>query len=319
MQRRLQPRPAHASSRIPGRAFRAATNARQHDWVSHVQAALGNQATARILASHNADAAEPYRKVEREEGQPAEEGGPAEAPVTGQPAASEPGEETNYASLPSLGAPAANKPQRLPIVAGLHRNVTVRRGAVPLDSNHFGLTASELATSNMHVAVGPTSSVYVVDGQLDHTITWDVWSGAGPTGQTNIKSEADPNITSGNYRDVARDLRPDDHGVPPRINYWAEDLSAKHEIFHAFSHMRYYREGLELALGWLNGKTATSDAEVVRLVEKARNRIAAYGASKTQTSMGSTEERAAYEAGAPAYLARSEAILQKGRAGGYPP
>lgn len=237
--------------------------------------------------------------------------------VTGQPVSSEPGEEPGYASLPSLGAPAKNKPPELPIIAGLHHKVDVKRGAVPLSAEIFGLTMSEVATENMHIAPAPTIDAFIVNGDMVHKITWDVFEDIGPKDQVDITSVSDPDITSGNYREVAKDLKPGDGNVSPREGFFASDLTKRHEMFHIFRHVRYYREGLALGLKWLNGRTAKSVNEVVELVGKMREKIDDYGRTKTDPSL-SGEEHDAYEAGAPLYLARSEDILKKGRAGDYP-
>ena len=261
-------------------------------------------------------------EIEDEE-KPLEHWGPRELPATeeppviGQPAAGEPGKGPGYALLPSTRAPAKKKPPELPIIAGLHYKVDPQRGAVPLSTEIFGLTMSEVATENIHIAPAPTANAFIVNGDMMHKITWDVFEDIGPRNQVDITSIDDPDITAGNFREVAEDLKPGEGNIPPRKGYFASDLTKHHEIFHVHRHVHYYREGLALGLKWLNGRRAKSVNEVVDLVAKMRQKISDYGWAKTNPSL-SGEEHDAYEAGAPLYLLRSGEILRKGRAGDYP-
>lgn len=171
----------------------------------------------------------------------------------------------------------------------------------------FNLTLSGINVTH-------AGSQFNVTATVDNPITFQVASG----GDTDISSETDSDITQGNYPDVVRDLTPDMsdlNGRPPRDSFWAEDLCIEHERFHANEDLMYSRQGVAASQTWLNSQSAGNVAAVQSLLAQVPARVS----SSTHTAMAfpAREERA-YGAGAPAYLARANAIKTKGDAGDYP-
>ncbi|HBL14860.1 MAG TPA: hypothetical protein DD379_26415, partial [Cyanobacteria bacterium UBA11162] len=196
-----------------------------------------------------------------------------------------------------------------------HVPSVARGGAGP---SGFGVTRSQIRFTN--VTITPSTGTFTVTGDLVHDITWQVRSGTGPSGQIDIQDENDSDITAGNYQQVARDLTPNmssDNGRPPRTNFWAEDLTIRHELFHA----RNQREAsfgpqcTTAAQTWLNAQTAASAADIQNtlLRQALTEGIRVFNALVAAP----TTEGDAYGDGAPLYRSRANAIKTKGDAGGY--
>src|SRR5215471_14382563 len=103
------------------------------------------------------------------------------------------------------------------------------------------------------------------------------------------------------------------NGRPPRILFWAQDLTLAHELFHVNERQGFARTGVAEAQTWLNGRTAGSVADVNALLAHVPGKVLA----SSRAHNPGKEERA-YGAGAPAYTARADAIRARGRAGEYP-
>ncbi len=151
---------------------------------------------------------------------------------------------------------------------------------------------------------------------MENPITFNVAGG----GKTNISSENDAALTHANFPTAASDLTPnmgDLGGRPPRTTFWAQDLTVVHEQFHVGERQRFARTGVASAQTWLSGQTAADVAGVNALLAQVPGRVI----TSSQALMNPGKEERAYGAGAPAYLARANAITAKGArgaAGGYP-
>jgi len=192
-----------------------------------------------------------------------------------------------------------------------------RGGGAP---SGFGVTRSRLGRWK-NVVVGPASGgAFPVTADLTYTILWQVRGGTGPGGQVDIPNASAAVLHQGNYADAARDLTPnmgDLGGRPPRAAFWAEDLTERHELFHADERSRFGGEGVTRAQTWLNGQTAATQTEVTTLLTRARtDTLSAHIASK-MTYPG--KEERAYGDGAALYQARAAEITRKGDANGYGP
>ncbi|HEX8621842.1 MAG TPA: hypothetical protein VF718_07700 [Allosphingosinicella sp.] len=153
-----------------------------------------------------------------------------------------------------------------------------------------------------------------VTATVSNPITFNVAGG----GKTNIGSETDAAITHANFATVASDLTPnmgDLGGRPPRTQFWASDLTVIHEQFHVGERQTFGAAGVVSAQTWLNGQTAGSVADVNALLAQVPGRVIAH--SQANMTMPGKEQRA-YGAGAPAYLARANAVTARGTAGLYP-
>jgi len=152
---------------------------------------------------------------------------------------------------------------------------------------------------------------------LENPITFNV---ASP--KTSIASANDPALTNANYATAASDLTPDmsvQGGKPPRTQFWARDLTTRHEHFHAKERSKFGKAGAKQAEAWLNTQTASSVADVQQLIAQVPARVI----QSSQAAAGTVDEKEsrAYGDGAPKYKARAKAIKKKGdkgAKGGYP-
>lgn len=234
------------------------------------------------------------------------------APSSGEQAAAvtEP-EEGQTVQLPDVKVPAmAEVAQRDPIAAALVYNGSIAQSGPAPDP--FGET-KPFTHALSGVSVTRMVGNFIVSATVDNPITFQVNGGA----DTSIASENDAAITQANYRTVATDLTPnmhDENGRPPRTQFWAEDLTIRHERFHAQEDFNFGRQGVEDARTWLNTREAGDVAGVQALLNQVPGKVA-HTVAAGMTFPG-LEERA-YGDGAPVYKARADAVKTKGDAGGY--
>jgi hypothetical protein len=227
---------------------------------------------------------------------------------------SDSGEADNSNTLPATSTGVAIRVPDvvIPELAALNRSDAVNAtftysssiaqgGAAPTG---FGVTRS-FSSRLSGISITPNSGTFDVAATFEHPITYQIRSGTGPSGQKDIASATDSDITSSNYTTVVSDLTPnmsDLNGRPPRTGFWAEDLTLRHELVHVNDDNANGPGAMASVTTWLNGQTAASVAQV-------RGLLAALS-----TPAG---ERHAYGDGAPAYRARANRIKAKGDAGDY--
>jgi hypothetical protein len=252
-----------------------------------------------------------------------EEAPPAGGAAAAAPAAAEPGteeaagpEEEVTVSLPDITVPAlANVAKTDAVSPGFSYSGSIARGgAAPTG---FGVTHSFDSTLT-GVTTTLKKKVYTVKATLEHPIQWEVRSGTGPDAQIDIAGETDADITSVNYGDVVSDLTPDMtdlNGRPPRNDFWAEDLTIRHEKVHAADDKKNGPGAMRVASKWLSKQTAASVADVTTLLGEIPDRFAAALLAALSTEAG---EKHAYGDGASSYKGRAKAIKKRGDAGKYP-
>jgi hypothetical protein len=231
------------------------------------------------------------------------------------------GETVRFSSLPAIEVPA----QWDAIKTTLTHEPTINQirppARAPAIMTKFGQTDGRIEVNKS--SGRPGNGTFLVELYIENVITF--WVAGG--NRTNIASDADPNITQGNYQTVVSDLTPSPTEVhargldllknqPPRSLFWAEDLTIAHERFHADEHEKFGREGAIAARDWLDGQTAQTLNEVEVLVGRVPQMIA-------QRIVGAMAppavEQRAYDNGAADYTARARAIKTKGDARGYVP
>lgn len=200
---------------------------------------------------------------------------------------------------------------------------SIKPTAAPRKPGKFGETNPYFAFEKPGPSATQTAGTFKVTGTIEARITFWVDSG----GRTDIASDSDPDITQHNYPTVVSDLTPSPKAVnsgglklyknqPPRTKFWAEDLTIKHEGFHADENVKFGQEGVTLAQNWLNKQTARTYDDVGALLDRVNPMIA----KKVDTEMALPgRELRAYDDGAPDYLARAQAVKRKGDANGYVP
>lgn len=201
-----------------------------------------------------------------------------------------------------------------------YQTTVSRGGAGP---SGYGVTRSTAAWKNVNISSSFgtffNSGVYTVTGDFEYKVRWQVRSGTGPSSEVDIANDADPDVKACNYQYIAKDLTPnmgDLNGRPPRDDYWAEDLTEKHELFHANERSTFGRDGATAAQTWLNTQTASS-ANQVRNTLLPQALDEGKRAINTRMAAPPGKEQRAYGDGAPSYLARATSIKTKGDAGDY--
>src|SRR6185436_11765170 len=148
----------------------------------------------------------------------------------------------------------------------------------------------------------------------------DIDWGIAAHGHTNISSENDPVVTKDTYAAIAADLTTDATGRPTRATYWCQDITEKHEKFHATDDIGRATLYLPTAQSFINGKTITnpsdpvaSQVEVSAMLETMRANVQADG----WAWYGGGGENRAYADGKATYDARVAAINAKATTAGW--
>ena len=191
-----------------------------------------------------------------------------------------------------------------------------RKGPAPAG---FGLTSPNVLRT--FASTNHVNGVWETPVSLHIAVPWQVGSG----GRTDIPSQEAVAITQKNYQTVVDDLTPPAKsgvvgglnlhaGQPPRTQFWAEDLTIKHEEFHADEDVKFGREGADQAQKWLDTQTAQDADEVGTHLDKVPGMAAKW--IDTKMAKPASELRA-YADGAPEYQARVDAIQSLGDSKGY--
>ena len=234
------------------------------------------------------------------------------APASATPPPTAELNEGETVQLPDISIPAmAAIAQRDPVNSTLTYNGTITQdGPLPAPFGETKPYTHALSSPSVTRSAGN----FVVTATVDNPITFQVTGGS----DTDIASETDSAITQSNYSTVASDLTPDmsdENGRPPRTQFWARDLTIRHERFHAQEDFSFGGQGTTAAQSWLNGQAAADVAGVNTLLGQVPGRVANTVAAGMR--FPGLEERA-YGDGAPSYLARATAIKRRGDANGYP-
>ncbi len=352
--RRDTPTALAAAPELLASALSRSDAASREDIVARLQAAGGNQEVGRLLGSGTTRTEvvrHPFTATIRSDGPPeagkdahetealidkagsAEtKGVPGAAPAatgskaqTGSeaPARSGGGTETPGAAqttgppqpLPDIHLPALDQLERCDqLAAALGYSGSIAKGGAQPPG--FGVTRSfSSSLTNITFASGP--GVYVITATLEHPITYQVRSGTGPQGQTDVGSDTDAAITAANYASVAADLTPnmsDLNGRPPRSSYWSEDLTNKHELVHANDDKGNGPLAMVQVMAWLNTQTVSGLWDLMSTLNQIPGRFAANLLAALSTVDG---EKHAYGDGASSYKARADSISAKGAKGDY--
>jgi hypothetical protein len=238
--------------------------------------------------------------------------GPAPAPAGpgAAPAGQGPADGTTI-TIPDIVKPELEHIHACDSIAGIiPYNGTVVGGETP-PGNAFGICRfGDVRVTGITITL--TASVYQVRGTIENRIKWGVQA----LGRTDISGDGDSDITAANYSTVSTDLTPNmssSGGRPPRSQFWANDLTQQHELFHANDVRAQGPGAATSAVSWISSQTATDVAGVQALVDQIPNRVV----RTIVAGMGEPAEVRAYGAGAGAYRGRATAIKTKGDAGNY--
>jgi hypothetical protein len=180
-------------------------------------------------------------------------------------------------------------------------NATITHGGVAPGATEFGLTEWTANVSGFEALAA--SGAYAVTATINCPIEWEVHD----LGRTNVASASDPALTRANYSTAASDLTPNmssDGGRPPRTQFWARDLTERHEQFHAGDFKTRGQAAFNLAQTWVGTQTASSEDEAKRKVDAIPGRMRTYIVANYIPGA----ETRAYGDGAPSYATRAAAI-----------
>ncbi len=189
------------------------------------------------------------------------------------------------------------------------------------DPGDFGTTRPNYKIA--HVAAVPHAQSFDVTGDINADITFSVTS----LGKKNIASDSDPNITQTNYPDVVKDLTPSPATVtrsggtiyknqPPRNQFWAEDITIKHERFHADEDVSFGQQGVTAAQNWMNTQRVAKIDDIALLIQPTIDKVR--DTVVVAMALPGRELRA-HAFTASTYSNRAQAIKRKGDAKGYVP
>lgn len=212
-------------------------------------------------------------------------------------------------SLPDISMSVESQADDVDAIASKIRySATVNKGGAP---SAFGVTRwGNFKITGIKVKL--KNAVYKVGFKLKNPIVFNVASG----GRENISSKNDADLTNANYPTASTDLTPRmgvQGGKPLRSQFWAKDLTLRHERFHSRERKRLNKAGAADAQTWLNTQVATTEEEVKTLIEQVPDKVI----ESSQAAVGSLDEKEsrAYGDGAPSYQARADAIKKKGDKG----
>lgn len=333
--RRLQRKAKHEDELPPLLGDRAALDPSRlgHRDVLKLQRLAGNQAVSQMAAQRGSSPRDEKIDggsdstfsldilVARREG-PARQPAPEEAPR--RPAlvadAAEAGEEPKEA-ISSEGSAVVEESDA--VAPSLTYSGTVGARATAPSAELFGVTSTDvkmtgLTAAAVPAAAGAAAGTFKVTGGADVSAKWSVHS----RGRIDVPYFAAPAVTATTYPKVASDLKPNmasDGGRPPRREYWAQDLTERHEQFHANERTgKYGRAAFEFAKTWLASQSASTADEATTLAKK----VPAKMFESYDASFAPGKEDRAYGDGASAYRVRSEMAhdygeeLKKKAAGG---
>jgi hypothetical protein len=207
------------------------------------------------------------------------------------------------------------------IVSNFGYKSSIAQQGPPPRSGEFGTTRPFYAFEKPGPSATQRADTFDVTGTIVAEITFQV---AGHN-RTDIASHTDPAITQTNYPIIVSDFIPSPTTVtrgtevlyknqPPRTKFWANDLTIKHERFHADEDVKFGQQGVIEAQNWLNRQTARDYDEVGALL----NRVAPIVARSVDAKMTLPgRELRAYADGAADYRGRAQAIKDKGDSKGY--
>lgn len=225
------------------------------------------------------------------------------------------GEPHRFDDIPPVAAAESQDS----IAANLTYSGPIGKVNPPQNPGQFGKTSPLIAVNKS--TANYENRVFKVELVVENKISYWVHGG----GRTNVASDSDPSLTQTNYTTAVSDLTPSPTAVknattdlyknqPPRTKFWAEDLTIKHECFHADEDVKFGRQGAVIGRDWLNTQTASTYDDIGPMLHTVAVKVAAK--IDQEMAVPGSENRA-YNDGAPSYTARAQAIKTKGDANGY--
>jgi hypothetical protein len=227
-----------------------------------------------------------------------------------------------FSFVPTLGEGPVNGSQaRLdPVQSSMFVRSKVTKGGV---KQMQGFGREEVTATLDSITWTADDDVVKIQARLLVDCHWDVNS----QGRTHISGPNDPTVTGVNWDEVIADLTPDSTGQPPRKKFWAQDLTERHEQFHAQDDINKANEFISqknTALGsknidvpwlWISDDDEKKINFRVNLLLKD---VAAEANTTLQEHYQSGGEGRAYADGKAAYEQRVAEIKKRGQAEEWP-
>ncbi len=230
--------------------------------------------------------------------------------------------QLSLASAQDEGAQESGRSKADAVSSTLAFGSNVSRGGVTVSAGAFG---EELATYSADSISWTTAPGAVnVNARIFVDCKWDTRD----LGRTNVSGAADAAVTAATWKDIAKDLKPDSTGRPTRATYWAQDITERHEQFHAKDDIDRAKLYLPAAQAWLNKQAIAVPAgsgmfaeirrrfsivtELARLLEKVRSDVEADGWAYYH-SVGIGGEGRAYADGKASYQKRVADVKARAR------
>jgi hypothetical protein len=180
----------------------------------------------------------------------------------------------------------ADAPKDYAVSSKIIFDSAIARGGVAAPNYSFGIAITRVRIDN--IAWSCSGRTVYIQAYVFADSQWGIQS----RGRTNVSGATDTSVNADTWRKVAADLEPDATGRPTRAEFWAEDLSASHEQFHAQDDINCGRLQVPAAELRLNSQTLAApvtDAKVQALLSVVRRRIQA---EVDEHYLGGGEDRA---------------------------
>jgi len=191
-------------------------------------------------------------------------------------------------------------------------------------ASDFGTTGSRIKMDKLYFTMEHFTDYVNVSARLYQTISWAI---TDRPGRINVKADLE-NVDQSNWQQAADDLDPDKGktqlGAPMRTKFWASDITAEHEQFHAADRDTYMREAItptllsdlktrEVNVDWLINRYSNLKADLKAILSE----LAVEATMLDKKHMGEAGEHRAYAGDEPKYRARAAAIRKKAADNGW--
>lgn len=208
----------------------------------------------------------------------------------------------------TAGGALLDRTTQRPVVATLRFEPTITEGGVDVSPPGCGITTTRVHVSGIRWV--DTGAVVRIEGGLVVHARWAIDGG----GRTDVPGPDATVVGPATWQEIVADLEPGPAGIPRRLRYWASDLSARHELFHADEDLDAARHGLRAAHDWLRRQSVDpSDRGVLDLLTGVQRLVK--DAIEANYRRGG-EERA-FAAGRSLYQARADAVRARARTEGW--
>lgn len=199
------------------------------------------------------------------------------------------------------------------IKGSLQFGSAVARGGITVPSSAFGVELPTFKVDSISWTIATAAPNTVnLHGRIFVDCKWDVHD----LGRTDIPSANVAAVSDKTWKTIRTDLQPDGSGRPTRSKYWAEDITSRHERFHASDDIGRARLYVPAAQAWLNSQTVSATSthkDVDGLMRKVQQDVQADAEAYYQAG---GEDRA-YGDGKPVYQQRVDDVRDRAQQEGW--